>query len=420
MRGKKMRLLIVEDEPLVQVGIQSMMDWEKFDIEICGVAANGKAGLDRIDKFHPEIVIADIQMPVMDGLTLMKKSSEQYGELPVFILLTGYRKFDYLKTAIQYQAVDYLVKLDLTPESLESTIVKAQKRVLSHRKTQSAMTQDNQNLLLLQDRFFSKLLNNRFLKDEMQEDIKYLNLDMEYAGYVAARAEVILHSQNGGKKDLQVFSSTLRLFQELIQKYIACRVTLLDTHYFAVLFFFSEKECENWRKQLTDSLRQVDNMIFRYYNVHLFFCVGRMVHKAEDVHLSYDDAKPLLPCERKEHGILFYDDPTAGNVSSNYLIGQVKQYIHDNREKKLFLQEISSHFGVSANYLSRLFKKATGAGITDYITKLKMEEAKDLLLTGNQKIYEISDEVGYDSAFYFSKVFKKYTGMSPKEFRNRQ
>ena len=67
-----------------------------------------------------------------------------------------------------------------------------------------------------------------------------------------------------------------------------------------------------------------------------------------------------------------------------------------------------------------MFKKATGAGITDYITKLKMEEAKDLLLTGNQKIYEISDEVGYDSAFYFSKVFKKYTGMSPKEFRNRQ
>ena len=415
-----MRLLIVEDEPLVQVGIQSMIDWGKFDIEICGVAANGKVGLDRIEKFHPEIVIADIQMPVMDGLTLMKKSSEQYGELPVFILLTGYKEFDYLKTAIQYQAIDYLVKLDLTPESLESAIAKAQKKVLSHRKNQSAMTQDSQNLLLLQDRFFSKLLNNRFRKNEMQEDIKVLNLDLEYAGYVAARAEVILHHRNGSKKDLQAFSSTLRLFQELIQKYIPCRVTLLDTHCFAALFSFSEKECKHWRKRLADSLRQVDNMIFRYYNVHLFFCVGSMVHKIEDVHLSYDNARQLLSCEIKEHGTLFYDGQTTGNVSSSYLISQVKKYIHDNREKKLSLQEISSHFGVSANYLSQLFKKATGMGITDYITKLKIEAAKDLLLTGNQKIYEISDEVGYDSAFYFSKVFKKYTGMSPKEFRNRQ
>jgi two-component system response regulator YesN len=415
-----MRLLIVEDEPLVQVGIQSMIDWKRLDIEICGVAANGKTGLDEIEKFHPEIVIADIQMPVMDGLTLMKKSFEQYGELPVFILLTGYKEFDYLKTAIQYQVIDYLVKLDLTPESLESAIVKAQKKVLSHRKNQSSITKDSQNLLLLQDRFFSKLLNNRFRKDEMQEDIKYLNLGLEYAGYVAAQAEVILHHQNGSKKDLQIFSSTLRLFQELIQKYIPCRVALLDTHYFAVLFYLSEKECKHWRKQLTDSLRQVDNMIFNYYNVHLFFCVGRMVSKIEDVHLSYDDAKQLLSCEIKENGTLFYDEQTAGSVSSSYLISQVKKYIHDNREKKLSLQEISSHFEVSANYLSQLFKKATGTGITDYITKLKIEAAMDLLLTGNQKIYEISDEVGYDSAFYFSKVFKKYTGMSPKEFRNRQ
>jgi len=66
------QLLIVDDEPLVQAGIRSMLNWNELNIEICGTAMNGQAALRIIEEKSPEIVITDIKMPVMSGLDLAK------------------------------------------------------------------------------------------------------------------------------------------------------------------------------------------------------------------------------------------------------------------------------------------------------------------------------------------------------------
>ena len=62
-----MKLLIVDDEPLVQIGIKSMLDWNALGIEICGTAMNGQVALEMIREYSPEIVITDIKMPIMNG-----------------------------------------------------------------------------------------------------------------------------------------------------------------------------------------------------------------------------------------------------------------------------------------------------------------------------------------------------------------
>ena len=83
------QLLIVDDEPLVQAGIRSMLNWNELNIEICGTAMNGQAALRIIEEKSPEIVITDIKMPVMSGLDLAKVCRERYGEnCPYFIILT--------------------------------------------------------------------------------------------------------------------------------------------------------------------------------------------------------------------------------------------------------------------------------------------------------------------------------------------
>lgn len=88
------QLLIVDDEPLVQAGIRSMLNWNELNIEICGTAMNGQAALRIIEEKSPEIVITDIKMPVMSGLDLAKVCRERYGEnCPYFIILTGYEDF---------------------------------------------------------------------------------------------------------------------------------------------------------------------------------------------------------------------------------------------------------------------------------------------------------------------------------------
>lgn len=100
------KLLIVDDEPLVQVGLKSMLNWNTLHIEICGIAGNGQEALDLIARLKPHIVIADIRMPVMSGLDLVRKCREQTGELPVFIMLTSYEEFEYAREALRYHVAE--------------------------------------------------------------------------------------------------------------------------------------------------------------------------------------------------------------------------------------------------------------------------------------------------------------------------
>ena len=111
------KLLIVDDEPLVQIGIRSMLNWEKLGIEVAGTAANGKQAYDFILENQPEIVITDIKMPVMDGMELIEKC-QSLEQTPLFILLTSYEEFHLVKQSISYQVLEYLVKLELTEEVL--------------------------------------------------------------------------------------------------------------------------------------------------------------------------------------------------------------------------------------------------------------------------------------------------------------
>ena len=75
--------------------------------------------------------------------------------------------------------------------------------------------------------------------------------------------------------------------------------------------------------------------------------------------------------------------------------------------------------GISPNYLSQLFSKYNDQGFSEYINICKITEAKRLLSEQNLKVYEVADMLGFESAFYFSKVFKKVEGISPSEFVNR-
>lgn len=120
---------------------------------------------------------------------------------------------------------------------------------------------------------------------------------------------------------------------------------------------------------------------------------------------------------RLENGLCAFL-PDYKSRHKNYLVENTKKYILEHLHERIVLQNIADTFGVSPNYLSQLFKKYEQIGISEYISNLKIQKSKDLLKNGNLKIYEVADRLGFESAFYFSKVFKKVTGVSPKDFRN--
>ena len=111
----------------------------------------------------------------------------------------------------------------------------------------------------------------------------------------------------------------------------------------------------------------------------------------------------------------------AGHVNAvNYSlpVRLACEYIDKNYQEDINLNKISNYVSLSKNYFCNIFKKETGITIWDYLIRIRMEEAKKMLLETEQKTYEISERVGYDDPSYFGRLFKKYTGFTPIEFRD--
>ena len=89
---------------------------------------------------------------------------------------------------------------------------------------------------------------------------------------------------------------------------------------------------------------------------------------------------------------------------------------NQNLNQKLTLNEVAAAFGISPGYLSSLFGKYSDMGFVACVNHAKINAAKKMLRESNDKIYEIAEKLGFESAFYFSKVFKKVEGCSPREF----
>ena len=105
------------------------------------------------------------------------------------------------------------------------------------------------------------------------------------------------------------------------------------------------------------------------------------------------------------------------NSQDNYIIKKVLCHIKDNYNHHLKLNDLAELAHVNSSYLSRLIKQETGSTLTEIITTMRMEKAKELLTMGHMKTYEIAIQVGIEDPAYFSQVFKKHTGLSPSEYK---
>ncbi len=104
-------------------------------------------------------------------------------------------------------------------------------------------------------------------------------------------------------------------------------------------------------------------------------------------------------------------------VGGRTLFLQIEKYIEENYKKKISLSDIANDLHANSAYLSRLYKNKTGINLFDAIMDKKIEAAKEYLKTTNLKTYEIAGKLGIDDAGYFSKIFKKRTGLSPRAYK---
>lgn len=533
------KLLIVDDEPLVQVGVKSMLNWGDYEIEVIGTVSNGKKALDIIETNPPDIVITDIKMPIMDGLELAKYCIENLEDSPVFIILTSYEEFELAKQAIKCNVIDYLIKLELDANVLQDSIKKALTHIKKKNEERGVSSEQYEEVLMahiFEEKFFVKLLYNLFENQEqLNMQLRDLKLDLYGDKFVTCFCEIYADNEKGlsDQQMLNQYICTLNMFKEIAAKYLKCFILSLDYKHFAIICCIEEVKNENTDDLLSASLEKVCLMISKYFNVLIKIGVGNSYDNLQSVSISFDEARNCYNSNISEGNIVFYSEYRKSNnlndkfdlsfykddfikafeeynmetlhiifskiISNlnehpgNYLqaldcacnilyicinllhegeecinqvfstemdgyksiyqkknveqiigwitllrdrlceymqerkknytnntINHVKKFINEHLEEKLSLNEIASIYSISPSYLSALFKKYCNIGFSEYITQMKINRAKELLLKENYKVYEVSDMLGFESAFYFSKVFKKVTGYSPKEYTQKQ
>jgi two-component system response regulator YesN len=412
------KLLIADDEPLVCVGLRSMIRWEDFDIEIAGTARNGRQALEMIETLRPEIVITDIKMPLKSGLELAEECGKKYGHIPLFIILTSFEEFDFVRRALSIQAVDYLVKLELSPESLAAAVSKAlslleEIRRAARREDEPAGDRGGESLARMRDDFFLKLYQNWFESPEAyHRNRDRLGLDLSSPALTVLAGEI----EGPGEEASPLYISVVHMLREMLEKVHPCYVTPLDPRRFTVLLRLESADPSFLRKQFGEGFRKTIGILHDYFNVRIRMAAGKPVEDPLRLEESYRSAWEELRESGRENPLRFFERSLRRQNYQQQLISRVEEYIERNLDKRLSLPEVAEEFNLSPNYLSQLFTRYAGEGFVEYITAAKIAAAKTMLLKGEGPVYEIAGRLGYENAFYFSKVFKKLEGVSPREF----
>lgn len=106
---RKLRVLLVDDEIIIREGFKRLFDWDAHDCEVAGEAADGMEALSRIDTLDPDLVIMDINIPILNGLKVIQLSRIKHPDM-AFIIVSGYDDFSYCREALRLQITDYILK----------------------------------------------------------------------------------------------------------------------------------------------------------------------------------------------------------------------------------------------------------------------------------------------------------------------
>ena len=412
------RVLLVDDEPLVLIGMQSMLDWQALGFEIIGTARNGAEALKIVEEQSPDIVVSDIQMPLMDGLSLAEACRRRDPALPAFIMLTSYEEFDYVKRSMGFGAVEYLVKMELTADSLTAALNRARDQVEKERALRHPASQPESGMELYRDRFFLQLFGGMF-RDRKTLDAHSAELGLHFDAPCYTLAIVALQHKDLQTEQLATLSASVtRMAADVLGKFCPCTVTGVDLRHFSVLFPLESDQ--NISGQLQELLQRTSKILYNYFSARLYWAVGRPVTDILDIPKSHRSAFAVLQLLSDVEPIGFPDEAGRSGLDHRaQVVAQVQEYIRQNLDKRLSLNDVASVFNFSPNYLSQLFAQSGETGFVEYVTDARVIAAKELMATTDLKIYEISERVGFESAFYFSKVFKKIEGVSPKRYMQR-
>lgn len=523
MMENKIKVLVVDDEKLERILIQRGFAWEENGFQIIGEADSGKAGLEFIKYKHPDVVLTDISMPNMDGLAFAEAIKKEYPDCYI-VIITGYREFEYARSAVKIGVEDFLLK----PVNIDEIgkVMDCIKQKISENKVKREEVQKLKESLsveqdILRESFFQRLVEKRISEEEAMEKLniygheklllhcccmnisikedsrgtelsdnhkkilEYVrnNMPKECVVFVHFMHNIIFLFMDGQKDNMCNYAQ--QLFTEVIHNKIEATIGLSGVHSgfegISQAFWESEKSlsasvllgqnriieyCEyqsimeksqpmpvlQWEEfsfALTNGVSdRVEQMLNEYFEImrkstsadveqlhlvtmHTLSKVGTTLNKYGTSLFQlmgeeqlFQNIRMLRTMEESQELIrkcienVFEYHKKKKEKPGKRVVEQALAYVDENYcDPDITLKIVAEKVFSNESYLSRVFKQEVGQSLTEYITKKRIDESIRLFNTTDLKVYEVAEKVGFRDPHYFSICFKKWMGITVKEFR---
>jgi len=436
------KVIIVDDEPWILSGLKRMINFNAYGFEPI-TALSGAEVVEYLKKnpLDLDLIITDINMPEMNGLELIKRIREIRPNIEI-VILSGYSEFEYARQAMRLGVNDYVLK-PVNVAEMEALLSRINEKLDAFEIiSRPELPEGSLHFALLGS---NGTLNNfeRYAVYEYGSETAYIfAVDNE-----EERARILDKIPSGTLAGVSSLTDKLDREIMLIRE---ARLAFLSK------FIFNEHKVYIYRptdfniaKQITKSLINtysqnyqdifsiLDNMpveikssnltiedLTHIWNGIAAFFIGKETLSSGFNYYSADDLVDEFKTQQAMFSYIaeaskdtpeIFDDEKLGKSFANMLI-----YIANNYQKELYLKDLAQKFYLNMTYCCDLFRKHLNMTFHEYLTQIRMKKAKELLLSGEYTITQISGMVGYLDNYYFSRVFKKYFGVAPKAFREKK
>ena len=478
------KVMIVDDDMNFRFALREMIPWEENGCTVAAEAIHGKQALEKMEESAVDVVLTDMDMPVMNGVELTRELKKQYPEV-IIVACSAFDDFSFVKESMRLGAEDYLLKQEFNGETIIQTILKLlnEKRSRKHTEVESAGKQKQfyawlcgeetvpardfpeSRRIWQSDTLFLLLFYNTGTTNRIYEQS---DVEILYQGKITEDRWIVLLNRRPVNRRLEQYAGSSRIagilcgcfdgtvqagFCEMIGKaeelpelYRRAEIALEQGSYAPRDRIFRYEDCcipgrirdipeGAWTtgskspEEISSGLREIllkyrpgEDAVNRLLT-KVFRDRMRALTLQEAEELSfYEEIRRRWFLEDKLAYLSERLDALSGNMytGSHPEIRSAIQYIRGNYDKDISLGEIAAEVGLSENYFSNLFKQETGENLTMYVNKIRIEEGTKMLDTSSLKVYEIAEKVGFRNTTYFSTTFRKITGMTVSEYKNKK
>jgi Response regulator containing CheY-like receiver domain and AraC-type DNA-binding domain len=362
------RLLLVDDEVYAIEGVKAAFDWKSIGIDEIFTAFNASQARDVLSRVAIDVALCDIEMPEESGLDLLAWINSK-GYATKVIFLTCHSDFGYARETVKLHGFDYLVK-PVPADELRSAVSAA----LSSSPGSQGRGSPAQSPRC--DGLTPPLAGDGCSPSAVSiPDMSRWTILLKSDGIEQVRYEL--------RSYLERLPPKTKSDREFLQRFLV-------------------------------DFQQVVFSVLRARGVS-----AHALLSSDEASRLYQDATSSLS------GLLLWADVALDSLKARFdeadvshsHFGRAAGFIAKNLTEELSCEKIAAHVGLNPDYLTRLFKKESGLSVSAYIIREKMRFAADLLVSTSLPIGEISDRIGYVNPAHFSAAFKKFSQMSPIEYR---